>query len=427
MPHAQNSQDELDDLNIGRLLNADPTTQGNLDFLNRELEPGEKAEDAVDFEDIDDDDLAEEEDDELPALAGTNGHCHDSEPLGGLLEDTQDTILPESSNTAQDEADLDDLFRDVPSSPAEHSHGLNGTQQTHRDEVEGSFGLDDTLAASSGTNVLDFGASQDNLKKETDTAFEAVDFGAQHDLLLPPAPPENPEEALTAMWPKFKRDERPKFISLLPPKKAHYVGKSPLKPPKALQPTKVGLELEPDQELIFRSYGPAKSSRRELEIEAAQKGLILTLGEESEDDAGDQEVEMEDGYDGEMIGNASWNDIKIICEDWDAMLEKAASDPEANPPSPRSLQEEDLFGELDDDWEAEFGDRPPKVRGPLCSYILAGLQTFLTCGCRNRKLPTSHSTLTRFHTGAFRPMMTQNGPPPNWPSGLFSISMIQSF
>lgn len=364
------AQEELDDLNIAALLNADPTQQSKLDFLTRDLEPGEKADDAIDFEDIDDDDLADEEDEDLPALPGANGHGAGSDERPDNQDDTQDTLLPDSSNTIQDDIDLDDLFRDEPSSPADPSHGLNGTQQTERDELD-DLGLGDTLSAAPGTNALDFAPSQDDLAKAKDDLFGAADFGADNDLFLPPAPPENPEEALSAMWPKFKRDERPKFISLLPPKKAHYVGKTPLKPPKPLQPTKLTLEIEPDQEQLFKAYGPAKSSRKELEIEAARKGLVLTLPEESEADSAEQDVEMEEGYEGEMIGNATWEDIKMVCEDWDAMLEKAdESDPEVNVPSPQSLLEEDLFGELEDELDAEFNSgRGPKVR-TLCTGIL---------------------------------------------------------
>ena len=66
MPHAtapEGGESEDEDFNkLMRQINA-PTGEDDvsLDFLQRELHPGEKADDAVDYEDIDDDDLPEEE------------------------------------------------------------------------------------------------------------------------------------------------------------------------------------------------------------------------------------------------------------------------------------------------------------------------------------------------------------------------------
>lgn len=346
------AQEELDDLNIERLLNFDPTSQNKLDFLTRELEPGEKADNAIDFEDIADDDLAEDEDDVLPPLKSPGAAAsHDG-------KDTQEFLPPDTSSTAQDDCDLDDLFGGVPSSPVDQSHGLSDPPPPVSDDLEVALGLADEIPT--GTDTQDFAATQ---------VDRPLDSGPDHDFLLPPAPPENPEEALSAMWPKFRRDERPKFIDLLPPKKAHYLAKVPLKPPKSLQPNKISLDLEPDQEQIFKSYGPARPTRRELGIEAAQKGLILTLPRESEEDSADEQMELDDGVEGERIGNVTWDEIKMICEDWDAVLDRDISEPEANVPSPRSTDEDDFYGEFEAEMERALG-------APATKRQKTGLSTF---------------------------------------------------
>lgn len=66
MPHATGpgpvEPEDADFDNVMRQMNG-PFGEGGMsfDFLTRELEPGEKADDAIDYEDIDDDDLPEEE------------------------------------------------------------------------------------------------------------------------------------------------------------------------------------------------------------------------------------------------------------------------------------------------------------------------------------------------------------------------------
>ena len=73
MPHAIDQfelQDQADDAEIARLLNDDNPSNNTLNF-DRDLEVGEKADDAIDFEDISDDDLPEEEDDVKPKVEGS--------------------------------------------------------------------------------------------------------------------------------------------------------------------------------------------------------------------------------------------------------------------------------------------------------------------------------------------------------------------
>ena len=63
MPHAtETGVPEVEDEdfeNVMRQMNGPMEGNISFDFLSRELDPGEKADDAVDYEDIDDDDLPE--------------------------------------------------------------------------------------------------------------------------------------------------------------------------------------------------------------------------------------------------------------------------------------------------------------------------------------------------------------------------------
>ncbi len=372
----------------------------NLDLLDvncwegNNFEPGEKADNAVDYADIEDDDDLPDEEEETSAdhAAGDAGGCpHDGgvatlEPSGdfthGSISDlsntaqysftsqpnqaTQGDVLPGSGDDFQDDADLDDLFFEQPSPPTaapqdiDLSSPLTATRDTaagaQKDErpVASTQSFDSTVPASSGTAVHDFATSQDSAPKPEQQLFRQINFGSQHESIEAPAPPESLEEALAAMWPDFKRDETPKFVRMLPMKKARFVGKTPLRPPKPLQLTKVALELAPDQEQQFNSYGPPSPTREDRLLEAAEKGLVLTLPEEPPKEKNFSIPEAEDIDDNERIGNVTWRDLKLICTDWDSLLDKV--DEEAQKPP------EEHASQAGDDWEMEYGEQPAKVR-----------------------------------------------------------------
>jgi len=57
----------------------------------------------------------------------------------------------------------------------------------------------------------------------------------------------------------------------MPPVEEYLAPKQPLKTPKAVNPTKVSLDLAPDQEKSFRAAGPATSdTQRVQEAEASR-------------------------------------------------------------------------------------------------------------------------------------------------------------
>ncbi|KAI9786794.1 MAG: hypothetical protein M1816_007801 [Peltula sp. TS41687] len=355
------AQDEIDDFNIQQLLSGlDPSQQGGFDFLGRDLETGEKAEDAVDYGDIDDDDLADDED----MVDGPSNEEKVQE--NGSLEDfTQATTLLDAIQTFEDDVDLDDLFGDIPSSPTHPDEETNDVdhEEHHGEQHDPGISLDDGIPVSSSIKSPEHAQDGASTPTNTEPLFRAINYNTSYyDSIMPPAPPENPEEALAAMWPKYRRDEVPKFIELLPPKKARYIGKTPLKPPKPLILTKVNLEIAPDQETAFRRSGLAAPTTKELELEAEEKGLVLFAdqGTESEEDE-DEDLGPEEGYDGEMIGATNWNDIRIACADWNTPIAVGPSDSGIDMSGSPHSETEDLFTEAIDDWEEEL-DEPSAKR-----------------------------------------------------------------
>ena len=308
---------------------ANPESQLGGDLNLRALEPGEKADNAIDFEDIGDDDLAEDEegDNDLPSRlvvardVPTGEVGHDS--LRGASEDgiRNDTI--------------EDLFGDVPTSPAEDLRAKQlpyGNMSFDFDDEE-MFGRPIGLVQDGTSPPAELGDVESLLENKSGEELGLMDLDdpmseefllqqrlfAQSRALnvnsdIPPAPPENREELLVSLWPKFRRGTVPRFMELFPPKRARYIGKTPLKVPKPVRPTKLHLDLASDQEKNFKLS--AAGSKRSLE-NAERDHLVVIEDPElthggSEDDQ-DTETDLED----DPIGGISWQDFQVACTDWD--------------------------------------------------------------------------------------------------------------
>lgn len=336
MPHAlspHDSQEELDDLLIQQAL--DP--ENPLDF-NRELEPGEKADDAIDFGDLSDDDLAEDEDEGRPQ-APTHAVSDIDNTFGGLetfIEGGPD--FTNSEGPVMDE--FDDLFGDIPSSPqgdgnepkqsqlsvesaglggASDLEGDNPTQDTDGDLLEtpgiGTQASPDIRSQPIFRPVV-FDGKESFLSREQrlqEELFAMSRYGLGGSDNLPP-PPENSEELLLSLWPKFRRGAVLKFQDLLPPKKTRYVARKPLKRPKPVQPTKVNLELAQDQEKSFRL---SSVTTRKMQEDMDRAGVIAITNTTPAEATRDGDEDMESDYEHEPVGGISWQDLQIACEDWD--------------------------------------------------------------------------------------------------------------
>ncbi|KAI9722406.1 MAG: hypothetical protein M1828_004773 [Chrysothrix sp. TS-e1954] len=323
MPHATDDQDDDD---IGRILAGESFEE--LDsFQTRDLDLGEKASDAEDFEDMGDDDLA---DDEEPDAQNQTRNQPAHATLGGITVDDEE------------DDEHDDLFNaadDIPS-PVADKHGVLEQQLSSaviadntsfnsrkRKSLASSDDDDDDLFEEEATQngdttlpmeiddqddpeVLEQRALFEQSKKGYDERLKGgnISFG------FPPAPQTN-AEIFDTIWPSFEPHKPPRFGQLLPGKRAYYLTKQPPKPPKAVNPTKINLELAPDQEKSFRLPGPAELSFAARQANAISKGLVLTQEQEEVRSESDEEMcDIED--DTEQVGGISWHDFVNVCQDW---------------------------------------------------------------------------------------------------------------
>lgn len=325
MPHAispHDFQEEQDDLLIRQAL--DP--ENPFDF-DRELEPGEKADDAIDFGDLSDNDLADDEDEGrlLPSRQVDNAHG----TFGGIADFLQDEGAPgiiKSEGPGED--DLDDLFRDIPSSPVDDGVEEKPTQVCAGDvEMAGASELGEQHSQLIDRLTPETRAPGPSEVQSQPSIRPASLQQLQQDLFamsgsgvadIPPSPPENQEELLITLWPKFKRGTIPKFMDLLPPKKTSYIGKKPLKQPKPMQPTKINLELAYDQEKGFKL---ASVNNRRIQEDTDRANFVSVADTTSVKKATAEDEDMDSDLENAPIGGISWQDFQFACGDWDILDE----------------------------------------------------------------------------------------------------------
>ena len=381
MPHAtelRQSVDDQDDILIQRLF--DEKNAEDPFGLDRDLEPGEKADDAENYEDISDDDLAEDEDAEGEQRSQTGDGHRIGAPYMTLEALTQDVDFPAlvNENSLEDNAYDDDLFGEDLLSPVEtnsspvkteHQHDRIGLSDFHDSTPprgqpapfptsplpRQADASDKTISQQAALNSKEPPLSKELQRQQELLAMSRNGITSTDGL---PAPPENLEELLTSLWPKFERDTIPKFMDLLPPKRARYLGKPISKPPKPVIPSKVNLELSLDQEKSFRvSSLPNKSNTEE----GSSKGII-TIQEENvaiKDSEADMEVESD--LENELVGGMSWQDFRIICEDWNTQSATESLGPEQRSSRSRQPGNQGPYQDFDRDPDASSGSPSTKV------------------------------------------------------------------
>lgn len=311
---------------LSALLNEGGGEGFNLEELNqRELEQGEKADDAVDYEDIGDDDS-------LP----------DEEPAHDGPVDIPTDLLPGIEDSALDGIDDDDLFG--PSSPILTTAPLPVSAPSKPvDKPLRDVEQDQDLASDHGED-----ATQDLSMLEPE--FDEVE-DAQYRIQLalfaqsgkghaPTTEKENIEEWLKLEFPEFKRDEAPYFNRLFPPRPFKWQGKTPLKPPKQVRPTKINLEIEQDQKVAFNSLVPVAAPEANVDFVRTQALAAAPEVEEYSDESDADEP---------LPGGLTMGDLEFMCADFDTLSHLAPSDDEVTEIKPRILDtdDEEMFG-LDD-------------------------------------------------------------------------------
>ncbi|KAL6230796.1 hypothetical protein BDW75DRAFT_244503 [Aspergillus navahoensis] len=364
MPHATAASpgpdvEDADFDNVMRQMNG-PMADGGMsfDFLSRDLEPGEKADDAVDYEDFDDDELPEEEIMQHNARAvAENGldlpETSDDALFGGggddLFEapDKEEQVPPD---------ELDDLFGEAPSSPrpdqADETRDLFFEEEERPATVERPQGtqLDEDQESLQDDGALtpiadDMDPASLRAWKLQQALFAMSNVGPDN----PPAPPENVEELLQSLFPMFERNTLPRFLELIPHKKAYFIGKTPLKPPKPVLPGKVNIELAQDQEKVFRSGG--QTFKRSLEAEHHGIVPVAETSQEEEEEEARDEFDLDYESDEPLPGGITAEDLRVVCADWDVRDDISIMD----------VDEPAVVEVAEDDWLFET-TRPAKKR-----------------------------------------------------------------
>ncbi|SPQ18346.1 2a769c31-9f11-46cb-8c05-4e704b4ae7f5 [Thermothielavioides terrestris] len=303
------AQEERDDAAIQEI--HEGLASGVTEFLSQiervtQFDQSGKAEDAVDYEDIDlsDDELPDEE----PPASGSSGD-------GPGLTDDNDT---------------DDLFgENLPSSPlgphgdlasSPHPLDANGDDRMHVD-AQPRETLADLIA-------LNF----DHGPKPSDS---------NQDPNIPP-PAESLAEAVKQAYPGFKEHVPLHWNELLRPKQAYWISKKPAKPPKPLVPTKLSLDLDVDQEKLFRISGPATSSVYQRISTAEQRGLVSLEEPEPLEQADLEEAETAPANDVVADSMLIKTEVDGDDDDWDRMFldgpapkKRRLEPPKGLPPIPR--------------------------------------------------------------------------------------------
>ncbi|KAF2226643.1 hypothetical protein BDZ85DRAFT_52611 [Elsinoe ampelina] len=349
MPHAVDGNDlqqQQDDDEIARLLNNETSGRGGVeyDFMGRDLEVGEKADDAEDFEDIGDDDLASEDDEPSTRPAADennvleNGHGEQADADGNDGLDFGDDLFGDEDNAF--------VFGDsTEAAPISHPTDQSGPPTKPRIALPGTFtpkipGADGGVfdsPASYGASPIEQGISQlptssatpeplvpdeeDEEELDEQVALQRALFAragrrGSHE---PPDAPETDMELFFSIWPSYDPERTARFIELFPPAPGHFNWKTPAKPPKPLQPSKLTLEIAPDSERTFRLSSAAAAATGKTGKTADQEttNLIMatrptTNGQESGDD-----MDIDDINEDELIGGLGWQDIELACCDWE--------------------------------------------------------------------------------------------------------------
>ncbi|KAI5307335.1 hypothetical protein KEM56_007269 [Ascosphaera pollenicola] len=436
-------RDEEDYLRVMKSLNQ-PTEGDDLglgDIWSRDLETGEKADDAVDYEDIDDDDLPDEEEERSSAVEqqrtvkvedddgdvemtfetgiglglsldmdnrmsgitadAVSGKADESAVGGGGGSDVDslfggvdgDEYQADSAEAAADD-NLDDLFGG-PEDPlpteeitatipvAVEREASDRNEYGHKTVAlrpapsEGPISLEPTKTREEPVETrekdvqeIEFtNARQDEDRPEDMDPVTFKEWQLQQALFAmsgygvePPAPPDNHEELLASVWPKFKRDEQPRFLELLPPKKSYFIGKQPTKTPKKLLPTKLHLEIAQDQEKGFRTGIAAK---RGVESGSTENPSLVVIkperGEKETEEEGFEGLDgLEDDMDEELPGGVTMHDLQVMCADWEDVF--APPTPPAEEEEKGNVQRKGENVDMDnaDDWLLE--ENPNKKR-----------------------------------------------------------------
>ncbi|KAL8652314.1 MAG: hypothetical protein Q9210_002753 [Variospora velana] len=365
---AQDAQDEL-------LIRQITGPAGSLE-INLELEPGEKADDAVDYGDLSDDDLADEE--EESGLIESEPQQQDT--IYESLEDFRGNDGQRVTDEAGDLGDeMDDLFGDTFQSPtainesvpeASGSIPLSGLDHFEPEPSDDQNGYHRSLFGHTSANGHKAKTSPSRslqtfntqtVSKEEQMQQYLISMSTQgatsQDSLIQLTHDTERTKDLTTLWPKFEQNSIPRFMDLLPLKRSCHFRKQPPKQPKPVYPTRLNLDVSHDQEKQFRL---SSAPRKKADADDERHGVVKISVAQITEDEGQQDEGVLSESEGETVGGVQWQDLQIVCEDWDHQSQTGSSD-NAVSHSPKGsgyFNDRKHFGMTDDLREMPPAKRP---------------------------------------------------------------------
>ena len=260
-----------------------------------------KLDDAIDYEDISDDDLPSE------------GEPSGNNNIGGKEEAGEDGI-------AGDE--FDELFNDIgdeaPITGADASGELGGLEGMDLD-----FMAQEGLV---GTSEIDVGqGANEDVMMSLDMDLGVLVEGSSGEKRA------TTQELVKRYFPKLDLKARLSFNDLFGPKPQR-LAMGPPKPPKVIVPTKLAIVFAPSDETAFNKPYTARNMTKKAE----QRSGIIIVPQELEDSE-ESDSEVEDPID--------WNSplersIMMACNDWESKMDTIMG-PTPPPTPPREVPEED--------------------------------------------------------------------------------------
>ncbi|KAI0203713.1 hypothetical protein F4808DRAFT_417627 [Astrocystis sublimbata] len=397
-------QERRDEADMKMMFNDDPrgSQTNGLDlhtFGDKVIDQADKADDAVDFEDLSDDDLASE--------SGMNDALPDSAPsqipdIPGLTPD---------QDTSHDDDHLDDLFgggmdgdNDFPPSsppPEADADAAVATATTavdattaataisapENDKITGLPSAKPTEADNEGDDRQD--GEADAAREVTDEDWQNMTFEERWKLNFPQysvsidkwigqtdegmqKPLQTTEDLLREKFPHFAEHKILHFNKLLPEWPAEFQYKEPAnkdKDPPEFVPTKLELELDADHSKLFRIPDNVLSAinQRAATYHDADDWTSRFGGavfHDFEDGASDTDDE-------ELVGGFTLDEISTICQDWGALADTH--------PLSKDTTAADVDDEMDD-WDREFLQLQPKPKRAKYEPGLPDISTYDTWG-----------------------------------------------
>ncbi|KAI0473888.1 hypothetical protein GGR56DRAFT_649450 [Xylariaceae sp. FL0804] len=343
------AQEEEDANNIASIFDQDGAAQVPADIANfndKVIDQRGKADDAIDFDDISDDDLISEngsdnphpvngEVSQVPGLTEDEGTSHDTEGLDDLFGDnSRDDAFPPSSPPPVDDVALAPPALTLPGDKSEVSQEVS--QEPVAQELTDEAWMNMSFEERWKLNFPQQEVSIDKWLNQTDLASSSTRKA-----------PRDVDELLAERFPDYVEHDVLYFNRLLPEWPAEYTYKAPPNkdrdPPEFL-PTKLELELDADGSKLFRIPESSRPKYHDVDDWTNTAG-----GPGLDDDISDSDSD-------ELIGGYTLTEIATICNDYTSLLDEAGNATTAAAPD---TAEDDGM----DDWEREFlSSQPPKKR-----------------------------------------------------------------